>query len=708
MSNENDSKQLIINNEKEKEKIKGKQKKEDVHFSFKYDDDEDSTQKYISLKKKQKISSEYQDIDFLYQSQYRFVLNPFSNASITNSPVFEFKDLCLVKYYCHESYSCPICLNSELIVPVITRCGHIFCWPCVVTYYNFHVEFLSDKKKSRFPNCPLCKEKLNFFNDQIKFCEIIKSKPYSSEILKSNVESEKKLFNEFEKYEKEDYKELTGTTEDGILIEENNFKDNNIDETNLKSINEMTSKKHKQSNITNESSNTKNSRKKSEIEKERKYSNYLKSVPNCNFITFNLAFRYNLVIYNVNKDANLNKFLKYNQTNIISDINFPQGSFSSIFKISKENLIQFYLKQKSILQNNLDLELKEGDFTDEKKVASFLKCISELEETTSKIVNLEEGQQKKKESDFFQLNKTISLGSQSERTQSKEFDLKKLKYFYQEKNGDIYFLHPLNYMILITEYKSVNYLPTEIKGHILEIEKYVMTPHLKNKWVFLAHLKLGAQFYLVEINLEKYISHSTYEQFQDIIQEREYNREQVKQEEDYYHQTVQKQESIHNNSLTRLYQNLKFETEYKNPNEEEEKIEVEEVVENVENNQVEEVEKEKTKEKLYYLINGGSLEIIEKEKKEKEKKEKMKKFVFNEDDCPDLMNDLNSGLVDNNEATVENMLQNKNFKKYGDYSVNLKDNSSNSNKNFQQATSQSQVGGGGKKKKKKFVDLEIK
>lgn len=45
--------------------------------------------------------------------------------------------------------SCPICLYPPLAAR-ITRCGHIFCWPCVLHYLS-----LSDKSWSK---CPICYE----------------------------------------------------------------------------------------------------------------------------------------------------------------------------------------------------------------------------------------------------------------------------------------------------------------------------------------------------------------------------------------------------------------------------------------------------------------------------------------------------------------------------------------------------------------------
>ncbi|XP_059193594.1 RING finger protein 10 [Centropristis striata] len=54
-----------------------------------------------------------------------------------------------VRIYSHEVPSCPICLYPPLAAR-ITRCGHIFCWPCMLHYLS-----LSDKTWSK---CPICYE----------------------------------------------------------------------------------------------------------------------------------------------------------------------------------------------------------------------------------------------------------------------------------------------------------------------------------------------------------------------------------------------------------------------------------------------------------------------------------------------------------------------------------------------------------------------
>ncbi|XP_062400152.1 E3 ubiquitin-protein ligase RNF10-like [Sardina pilchardus] len=57
-----------------------------------------------------------------------------------------------VRIYSHEVPSCPICLYPP-VAAQITRCGHIFCWPCMLHFLS-----LSDKDWSK---CPICYEAVN-------------------------------------------------------------------------------------------------------------------------------------------------------------------------------------------------------------------------------------------------------------------------------------------------------------------------------------------------------------------------------------------------------------------------------------------------------------------------------------------------------------------------------------------------------------------
>lgn len=66
-----------------------------------------------------------------------------------NHPV-SWETVALVHTPVPEMPSCPICLESTLVAPKITKCGHIFCWPCLQHYFS--------SSERSWVRCPLCFE----------------------------------------------------------------------------------------------------------------------------------------------------------------------------------------------------------------------------------------------------------------------------------------------------------------------------------------------------------------------------------------------------------------------------------------------------------------------------------------------------------------------------------------------------------------------
>lgn len=48
----------------------------------------------------------------------------------------------------YDLYQCPICLESDMTAPRISKCGHCFCYPCILRYF-----LLDDQRHKR---CPIC------------------------------------------------------------------------------------------------------------------------------------------------------------------------------------------------------------------------------------------------------------------------------------------------------------------------------------------------------------------------------------------------------------------------------------------------------------------------------------------------------------------------------------------------------------------------
>jgi hypothetical protein len=73
-----------------------------------------------------------------------------------------------------ENLSCPICLHPP-VAGKMTRCGHVYCWPCILRYLRYCQE-------TRNYKCPICDEYLHK-NDLKSVVEITRNTYNLSEIV---------------------------------------------------------------------------------------------------------------------------------------------------------------------------------------------------------------------------------------------------------------------------------------------------------------------------------------------------------------------------------------------------------------------------------------------------------------------------------------------------------------------------------------------
>ncbi|XP_051136243.1 E3 ubiquitin-protein ligase RMA1H1-like [Andrographis paniculata] len=55
-----------------------------------------------------------------------------------------------------ECFDCNICLDSCLD-PVVTLCGHLYCWPCIYKWLHVQTTSASFESEDDRPKCPVCK-----------------------------------------------------------------------------------------------------------------------------------------------------------------------------------------------------------------------------------------------------------------------------------------------------------------------------------------------------------------------------------------------------------------------------------------------------------------------------------------------------------------------------------------------------------------------
>lgn len=373
----------------------------------------------------------------------------------SSSSTLKWEDIFIVISYLEKVHTCAICLEKELVCPQITRCGHIFCWPCIDNYYNYWTVTAINKKN---PKCPLCMDLIN--PDELKICEIIKSVSY--------LDSESSInYNE----------SITDTITLNLIMKEKKGKV-------LYNIN---------------------------CDPDLSYfkENYLSH----NYeISDNEAWNRNASISN--KTSNKNNFVS--KFNFIPSEDSEKFFYSMIFTTTKELIVKRLKIMLRELERNLKEELDVDQ--DERRVISLTKCIDILRldidyyegktpvspedtnkakdkkkasKTTEEILkkNLSDGKNNleakntlntgiKQTEEKIRINNQLlenlsTVDEDSSQNKDKNYfnqdfdrqvsiDLKNYFFFYQESNADIYILHPINYQILLAEYELEDHLPSQI------------------------------------------------------------------------------------------------------------------------------------------------------------------------------------------------------------------------------------------------------
>ncbi|KAI7902709.1 uncharacterized protein BX663DRAFT_531243 [Cokeromyces recurvatus] len=90
-------------------------------------------------------------------ANFRFILNPIGDYIYQLADPdanFDWDTIEQVLISSSEAQSCPICLSPPT-APRVTKCGHIYCLPCILHYLE-----LRENRKSSWRKCPICWESI--------------------------------------------------------------------------------------------------------------------------------------------------------------------------------------------------------------------------------------------------------------------------------------------------------------------------------------------------------------------------------------------------------------------------------------------------------------------------------------------------------------------------------------------------------------------
>jgi len=577
--------------------ITKKNKKEEI------EDEEDLTNKILSNLTYENFESEQEkffphyrkkheeitinNVPLLDQNRFRFLIS--NNSSIFeeytkyekgNFKNIKWEDIKLVYYYYVEDYQCPICLENKLCCPIIINCGHIFCYPCFLNFYNYYTTIPENKK---LPKCPLCSEFIDLEKNSIKFCEMIQCKNYTNNM--------KIKFNLI-------MREKTSPTLFNLIYDP------------------------------------------SLIKWKQSLKNQMNSIP-----------------FEISKEFIFSRFFSTNKT-------LTRERINNLIKETKEAL----------------KEEKEF-YADEGKIKSLEQCIEILENTLKNndeekdfiIESLFQKEKNNNKNKFDDNNNNINIinnniennnniNNVNIKNEEEEINYKKYYLFYQEEEGDIYYLDPFIMDILLTEYGDYSNLPVEISGNILDVNMKQITSNIKSNYPYLSHLYLGSIVFFVEIDVNKLISPFTRKKFSHALNERAKRRRLLSNEEKNYEKFINKKSIKEKEEMQNYFKyynksnillekkggevgnNIQFNfKEEMEEDKEKNEINEDKKEDNKENDNNKEIKKESMLKKLLEESvkeekEREEKERLEKERLEKEKKEKEKNkiFVFDEKDFPEL------------------------------------------------------------------------
>ena len=538
-----------------------------------FEDEEDLTNKILSNLTYENFESEQEkfyphyrkkheeiyinNVPLLDQNRFRYLIsnnsnifNEYTKYEKGNFKNIKWDDIKLVYYYYVEDYQCPICLENKLCCPIIINCGHIFCYPCFLNFYNYYI--LENNKK--LPKCPLC-----------------------SEIIDLNLIM----------------REKTSPTLYNLIYDPSLVK-------------------------------------------------WKKS----------LKYQMNSIPFELSKEFIFSRIFFTNKT-------LTKERMNNLIKETKETLKEekeFYADEGKIKSLEQCIEILENIYKENEQEKDYIIENVFSKEKNNSVKNKFDDNKININND--NINKTANVNNTNNNNiiiNEEEINYKNYYLFYQEEEGDIYYLDPFIMDILLAEYGDYGNLPVEISGNILDVQ---ITQNIKSNYPYLSHLNLGSIIFFVEIDVNQLISPFTRNKFSHALNERAKRRRLLSNEEKNYEKFINKKSMKEKEEMKNYFSKFNkggFKQEKKggeinnninfnykeeiSDNEKEDKKE--EIKENENDNN--EVKKENMLKKLFEESKKEKEEEeerLEKERLEKEKKEREKKniFVFDEKEFPELKN----------------------------------------------------------------------
>lgn len=115
---------------------------------------------YKSTKKKHMHKNDYRtkNREYFINANYRFIVSPYEDYRPQmldpDVPIPWENILQILVSRLTQHSSCAICLEEDLVASRMTKCGHIFCLPCIIRYFESKNE--DDNRDFKWKRCPIC------------------------------------------------------------------------------------------------------------------------------------------------------------------------------------------------------------------------------------------------------------------------------------------------------------------------------------------------------------------------------------------------------------------------------------------------------------------------------------------------------------------------------------------------------------------------
>uniref|UniRef100_A0A8D9AM76 E3 ubiquitin-protein ligase RNF10 n=1 Tax=Cacopsylla melanoneura TaxID=428564 RepID=A0A8D9AM76_9HEMI len=412
-----------------------------------------------------------------------------------------------IRGFGNEDIKCPICLDLPR-APQLTRCGHCFCWPCILHYLA-----LSDKS---WRKCPICYEAVHL-NDLKSFRSVIKHPRAVNEVVTFQLMKRERgsmvvgPVAQWDLHATDMLMNVSETTLDTLYAK--------LLSATLDDILEMIKVEEDDLTLLLE-----------ELRQEQ--------CPTLCFTERALELLQNRRTDILNKMGSKNDLTKMETS--------PPNSSSTE---NDENNQSENTNEKTPLSAVLPSSGNSGDYQDEAAaVLDRNNEESELPESSVRVHLDSESASYRTTSvssvdssgtghETLDCSVSMSLsgtGHDDTLDFSAHYDSmshpggtqpSRFFYFYQASDGQQLFLHAVNVRMLEMTYGSLELCPPTITGRILEKETGSMTENLRRRLRYLQHLPVTCQFEVAEIDLKPpLISDDTMERYRDQLVSRERRR----------------------------------------------------------------------------------------------------------------------------------------------------------------------------------------